>query len=149
MGVPISKNPIKLKKYYRETGITNTFLSPSIIRATGGDISPSPKVVNTGSEPANGVYLEGVELVNNYPMSESALTLTQFIIDRPYDVCPVGKPNFDYIKIHQLDNEGREAAIGENGEIFFHHSDSPFWIIHTDTFRAADLFRQFLCQAHH
>ena len=109
----ISKNPIKLRKYYREEKITNTFLSPSIIRATDGDISPYLKVVHTGSEPANGIFLEGVELVNNYSMSEGAFTLCQFVIDHPYDVCPVGKPNYDDLKIHLLDSEGKEAAEGE------------------------------------
>ena len=109
----ISKNPLKLKRYYREARITNTFLSPSIIRATGGDISPWLKVVHTGSEPANGIFLEGVELVNNYSMSEGAFTLCQFVIDRPYDVCPVGKPNYDGLKVSLLDSEGKEAAEGE------------------------------------
>ena len=109
----ISKNPIKLKKYYREEKINNTFLSPSIIRATGGDISPYLKVVHTGSEPANGIFLEGIELVNNYSMSEGAFSLCQFVIDRPYDVCPVGKPNYEDLKIHLLDSEGNEAAEGE------------------------------------
>ena len=120
----ISKNPLKLKRYYREARITNTFLSPSIIRATGGDISPYLKVVHTGSEPANGIFLEGVELVNNYSMSEGAFTLCQFVIDHPYDVCPVGKPNYDDLKIHLLDSEGNEAADGESGEICF---ENPFF----------------------
>ena len=120
----ISKNPLKLKRYYREARITNTFLSPSIIRATGGDISPYLKVVHTGSEPANGTFLDGVELVNNYSMSEGAFTLCQFVIDHPYDVCPVGKPNYDDLKIHLLDSEGNEAADGESGEICF---ENPFF----------------------
>ena len=117
----ISKNPLKLKKYYRDARITNTFLSPSIIRATGGDISPYLKVVHTGSEPANGIFLEGVELVNNYSMSEGAFTLCQFVIDKPYDVCPVGKPNYEDLKIHLLDSEGNEA---KEGEICF---ENPFF----------------------
>ena len=120
----ISKNPLKLKRYYREARITNTFLSPSIIRATGGDISPYLKVVHTGSEPANGTFLDGVELVNNYSMSEGAFTLCQFVIDHPYDVCPVGKPNYDDLKIHLLNSEGNEAADGESGEICF---ENPFF----------------------
>lgn len=120
----ISKNPIKLKKYYRETKITNTFLSPSIIRATGGDISPWLKVVHTGSEPANGVFLEGVELVNNYSMSEGAFTLCQFVMKHAYDVCPVGKPNYDDLKIHLLDKDGNEVVEGHSGEICF---ENPFF----------------------
>ncbi|MCR4744203.1 MAG: AMP-binding protein [Lachnospiraceae bacterium] len=120
----ISKNPLKLKNYYREERITNTFLSPSIIRAIGGDISPFLKVVHTGSEPANGIFIKGVELVNNYAMSEGAFTICQFEIDREYDVCPVGKPNYDEIKICLLDSDGNEAANGESGEICY---ENPFF----------------------
>lgn len=120
----ISKNPIKLRKYYRETKITNTFLSPSIIRATGGDISPYLRVVHTGSEPANGIFLENVELVNNYAMSEGAFTLCQFVIDRPYEVCPVGKPNYGDIKIMLLDEDGNEVEDGKTGEICF---ENPYF----------------------
>ena len=80
-----AKNPVKLKKYYRDNKITGTFFSPSMIRALGGDISPYLKIIHTGSEPANGISVPGVTLVNNYSMSESAFTLTQFIIDKSYD----------------------------------------------------------------
>ena len=120
----IAKNPVKLKKYYRDNKITGTFFSPSMIRALGADISPYLKIIHTGSEPANGISVPGVTLVNNYSMSESAFTITQFIIDKSYDVCPVGKPNYAGLEIHILDDEGNEVRPGESGEICF---EAPFF----------------------
>ena len=120
----ISKNPKKLKKYYRSNRITGTFFSPSMIRTAGGEISPYLKVVHTGSEPANGVFLDGVTLVNNYSMSESCFTLCQFILDHSYEVCPVGKPNYSDLTVHILDDEGNEVPHGEIGEICF---EDPFF----------------------
>ncbi len=120
----ISKNPLKLQRYYEENNITLSFLSPSILRALKGRISPSLQVIHTGSEPANGIFVDGVRLVNNYSMSEAAFTLCQFVIDRCYDICPIGRPSTDMVEIHLLDEDGREVPQGEAGEICF---ENPFF----------------------
>ncbi len=120
----IARNPEKLKDYYRQEKITNTFLPPSIIRAIGADISPHLKVVHTGSEPANGIFLKGTELVNNYSMSEGGFLVCQFEIQHEYDVCPVGKPICEELKIYLLDSDGHEVSDGESGEICF---ENPFF----------------------
>lgn len=57
-------------------------------------------------------------------MSESAFTLTQFIIDKSYDLCPVGKPNYGGLQIHIPDDDGNEVSPGESGEICF---ETPFF----------------------
>ena len=119
----IVKNPSKLKQYYLENKISVSFLSPSILRIIGKDLGPDMKYVFTGSEPANGLSLDGIGLVNTYSMSEGAFTLTQFVIDKPYDICPVGKPNNDNIKLYILDENGNELPNGEVGEIAF---ENPF-----------------------
>ncbi len=120
----VSKNPLKLQQYYAEHDINYSFLSPSLIRALKDHISPSLKLIFTGSEPANDTFVKGATLVNTYSMSEAAFTLCQFEIDHPYDVCPVGKPNSDLIQIHLLDEDGREAPDGETGEVCF---EAPFF----------------------
>ena len=147
----ISKNPLKLQRYYTEHGINYSFLSPSLIRALKENISPSLELIFTGSEPAGNVFVEGAALVNTYSMSEAAFTLCQFEIDHPYDVCPVGRPNSDLIQIHLLDEEGREVPKGETGEVCF---EAPFFrgYIHLPEetkrafrdglFRSGDLARQ-------
>ena len=120
----VSKNPLKLQRYYMEQGINYSFLSPSLIRALKENISPSLELITTGSEPANGISVDGATLVNTYSMSEAAFTLCQYVIDHPYDVCPVGKPNTDLIQIHLLDEEGKEVPDGETGEVCF---EAPFF----------------------
>ncbi len=117
------KNPRKLIQYYIENKIAITYLSPSLIRAVGGDLGPYLKLVHTGSEPANGISLRGIKLINNYAMSEGAFTLCQFEIDKPYDVCPVGKPNTPIIQIRLIDEDGNDVPEGETGEIIF---ENPF-----------------------
>ena len=115
----VAKNPRKLLEYFLESKIQLTFLSPSLIRAVGNDFGPYLKVIETGSEPANGIHLEGVQLVNNYAMSEGAFTVCQFEIDKAYDVCPVGRPASPALKVTLLDEDGKEVAPGEQGEICF------------------------------
>lgn len=115
----VAKNPRKLLEYFLESKIQLTFLSPSLIRAVGGNFGPYLKVIETGSEPANGIHLEDVQLVNNYAMSEGAFTVCQFEIDKAYDVCPVGKPASPALKVSLLDEDGNEVAQGEQGEICF------------------------------
>ncbi len=115
----VVKNPKKLVAYYDLNKIQNTFLSPSMIRAVGNKLPPCVLSVHTGSEPANGIYLEGVQLINNYGMSEGGFKICQFVIDKPYDVCPVGKPTLPGMEIILLDDDGNEVAQGETGEICF------------------------------
>ena len=119
----IVKNPLKLNAFFIGHKISVAFLSPSLLRIIGTGFGPDMKVVFTGSEPANGLFLDGISLVNSYSMSEAAFTLAQFRVDRPYDVCPVGKPNSEHIVIHILDEEGRDVPDGETGEIAF---ENPF-----------------------
>lgn len=119
----IVKNPIKLKDYFVDNKITVSFLSPSIIRIIGKELGPYMKYVFTGSEPANGISLDGIHLINTYSMSEGAFTVAQFEIDKPYDVCPVGKPNFHGISLVILDENDNELPDGEVGEIAF---ENPF-----------------------
>ena len=123
--VPYSvvKNPKRLVGYFELHKIQNTFLSPSMIRAVGGNLPPCVLSVYTGSEPANGIYLEGVQVINNYSMSEGGFKICQFVIDKPYDVCPVGKPTLPGMEILLLDEDGNEVAQGETGEICF---EDPF-----------------------
>lgn len=115
----IVKNPRKLADYFLESKIGITFLSPSLIRAVGNNFGPYLKTIETGSEPANGIFLDGVQLVNNYAMSEGAFTVCQFEIDKAYDVCPVGKPASPALKVSLLDENGNEVPQGEQGEICF------------------------------
>ena len=71
-----------------------------------------------GSEPANNFHLKGVINYNMYAQSESGVVTCMFVIDKEYDVCPVGKPQFD-MKYRVVDDDGNDVPVGEIGEFIF------------------------------
>ncbi len=119
-----ARNPARMKEQFLRYGISLAFVSPSVLRVMTDGVPGSLKTLVTGSEAANGIWFEGVRLVNNYGMSEAGFHVAQFEIDRRYDVTPIGKPVFGDIRIRLLDEEGREVPDGEAGEICF---DNPFF----------------------
>ena len=119
-----ARNPVRLNEQFNRYRVNLAFLSPSILRVMSDGPAPSLKTLVTGSEAANGVWFEGVRLINNYGMSEAGFHVAQFEIDRRYDITPIGKPVFEDIRIRLLDENGQEAAEGQQGEICF---DNPFF----------------------
>ncbi|MDO4538921.1 MAG: AMP-binding protein, partial [Coriobacteriales bacterium] len=115
----IVKNPLKFIEYLEHKEINATFLSASMLRALGKKLPSGIKMVYTGGEPANGIYLEGIKTFNNYSMSEGGFKVCTFEIDKLYDVCPVGKPTVPGLEIILLDDDGNEVPQGETGEICF------------------------------
>ena len=76
------------------------------------------KKVCVGSEPANHFHLKGLINYNMYSQSESGFIVSMFSIDKEYDVCPIGKPQFD-LKYRIIDEEGNDVPAGEVGEFIF------------------------------
>ena len=58
------KNTTALAKFFMMNRITVTFLTPSYVRMLGNRKTPYLKMLFVGSEPANNVYVDGLELVN-------------------------------------------------------------------------------------
>ena len=112
------KNPVRLKKLFFEKRISATFLTPSYVRMLGGETGPFLKKIVVGSEPANDVYSDKVDIYNVYAMSESGFDVCVFKIDKPYDVCPIGKPQFD-LEYKIIGEDGKDAEEGETGELCF------------------------------
>ena len=119
----IIKNPVLLRQFYLDNRITVTYSSPSLIRLIGNP-GPTIRQIQIGGEPANGIFIEGRELVNGYSMSECGFPLAEFVIDRPYETCPVGKPDLDEIVLRLLDENGAEVPSGAEGEICV---ENPFF----------------------
>lgn len=112
------KNTGALAKLFLTKCITVTFLTPSYVRKIGRNTGPFLKKLFVGSEPANGVYLKQLELINVYAASESGFAVGLFGIDRPYETCPIGKPQVK-TKIVLLDEAGNEVPAGGTGELCY------------------------------
>ena len=119
-----AKNPVQMRREFEKYQVNLAFLSPSILRVMTDGVAASLKTLVTGSEAANGVYFDNVRLINNYGMSEAGFHVAQFVIDRRYDITPIGKPVFGDIQIRLLGEDGKEVPDGEAGEICF---DNPFF----------------------
>ena len=116
------KNPMKLAMYMLEKRVSGLFMTPSYVRAMGSKTGPFLKYLFVGSEPANGVDPGKLTVFNYYAMSESGFGVGVFKIDRAYDTCPIGRPQFEK-RIYLLGEDGKEVPDGEMGELCF---DNPF-----------------------
>ena len=116
------KNTSALAKFFLTKRITITFLTPSYVRKIGTNTGPFLRMLFVGSEPANNLYNKNLDLINIYACSESGFAVGFFKIDRPYETCPIGKPQVD-TKITLIGEDGKEVADGETGELCF---DNPY-----------------------
>ena len=112
------KNPIALVKYLLVNRISIILITPTYAQKLAGKTGPFLKKVCVGSEPANHFHLKGLTNYNMYSQSESGFIVSMFEIDKEYDVCPIGKPQFD-LKYRIIDEEGNDVPTGEIGEFIF------------------------------
>ncbi len=113
----VVKNPMQFMMFIIQNRITGTFLTPSYIRKMT-EKPPMLRFCVVGSEPANGIYLDGFAIHNMYTMSEAGFAVAHFCIDKKYEMTPVGKSEAGD-RIFLLDEEGKEVPFGEEGEICF------------------------------
>lgn len=112
------KNPTALKLFFFTKKISITFLTPSYVRMLGNQTGPFLRMLFVGSEPANNVYNDKLELINIYACSESGFAVGVFLIDKSYETCPIGKPEVE-TKITLIKEDGGIAKDGEIGELCF------------------------------
>ena len=112
------KNTSALAKFFLSKRITITFLTPSYVRKIGSNTGPFLRMLFVGSEPANNLYNKNLDLINIYACSESGFAVGFFKIDKPYETCPIGKPQVE-TEITLIGEDGREVADGETGELCF------------------------------
>ena len=113
----IIKKPVKLLEYYKANQITVAYLPPSYIRVLDEKLKDYMEIVYTGSEPANGIYIEGLTIVNNYSMSELPFLISYFVIDKKYDVVPIGNIDDVGIPYRLIDENGNNIENGSIGEL--------------------------------
>ncbi len=110
---------LALTQFIEKNALDSIYLPPSYIRLYR---SPAKclKRIETGSEPANRLYYEGgvPEIVNSYGTSEAGFRVLSNILDRAYDVAPVGRPCLD-IEFRLVDDEGEIVEGKGQGELCF------------------------------
>ncbi len=112
-----------LARYIVDQKIEFSFMPPSLFRVLPKNVEKVMKLILLGGEPAHGLYDSKIQLYNGYAMSESFFMLLAKPIDRAYDICPSGKPVFDW-PVYLLDEDGSEVPEGQSGEICF---PNPFF----------------------
>ncbi|MCR5844718.1 MAG: AMP-binding protein [Oscillospiraceae bacterium] len=112
------KNTSALAKFFLTKRITITFLTPSYVRKIGSNTGPFLRMLFVGSEPANNLYNKNLDLINIYACSESGFAVGFFKIDRPYETCPIGRPQVE-TEITIIGEDGKELSDGETGELCF------------------------------
>lgn len=104
-----------IQDYYAQNQITIGFLSPRILRIYKNK-DKSLQVVFTGSERVTDSYSDEYVICNCYGQSETTGCVLNLDIDKKYDNTPIGKPR-EGVKVYLIDNDGKEVADGEEGEI--------------------------------
>lgn len=111
----IARDTNNLIRILNTEKITCMFMPAAYIRIYD-HWSPYLKRVFFGSEPANGLSIDGPELFNVYGMSECGFDVCVFRLDRAYEHAPIGKPQFNKA-VFLMDENGQSPQKGDPGEI--------------------------------
>ncbi len=112
----VRTDPNRMRQFFMEHDVNNAYFPASLFRAVD-DWGPSLKKVTTSSESANGIWRDPktLRVLNGYASSETAAVMAATLLDRPYEIAPIGKALTD-LRLFVLDEENRELPVGEAGE---------------------------------
>ena len=107
----LTHKPDDLIQYFIKKKIDSTFMTPTFLNRLQKIPGLSIRGGYTGGEIVSGVYSEEFEIINVYGTSEFGYPVCLFVIDKPYDITPVGYPVGDS-SIILIDDDGNEADEG-------------------------------------
>lgn len=108
-----------LQRTLEDQRVESIFFPPSFLRHYSRPARFLKKIY-TGSAPANDIYFPGgPEVEHNYAMSETGFFVFQYILDRAYDIAPLGKPTLSLGMILLREDDTLVEAAGEQGELCF------------------------------
>ena len=113
----IIKDVKAFNKFIAEENISETFMSPSLLKVYK-NIPSNLRLIYTGSDNVSDIYFPNVILKNGYAMSETGFCVASFAVDKPYHRTPIGKNNFG-LEILILNEDGENLSNGEQGEVCF------------------------------
>ena len=101
----------QLETFLAEQGVEFTFLPPSLLTHFHSQ-SSALKLVMTGAERLSNIHPDNFTLINHYGQTETCGAGATFVVDKPYDNTPIGKPA-SHVEYCILDENGLEAEEGE------------------------------------
>jgi len=107
----VIKDIRQLEQYLAEQRVEFTFLPPSLL-AHFHSQSPALKLVMTGAERLSNICPHDFTLINHFGQTETCGAGATFVVDKPYENTPIGKPA-SHVQYCILDENGQEAEEGE------------------------------------
>ena len=107
----VMRDPVLLSDCIKNFGVTHAFISPKMLRmfeCKGSRL----KCVFVAGERVSNVYSDDYKIICAYGQTETAGTVTAFVIDKPYENTPIGKA-VDGVSAYILDEDGNETPEGE------------------------------------
>ncbi len=103
--------------YLKRAGVTCGYVTPSFLLRHLPFAYPWHMCI-LSAEPADGLYVPGMNCYNTYASTESGCLLSVYELKQPMTPAPVGRSYSD-VELMVLDEEGREVPPGTEGEICF------------------------------
>ena len=110
----IVKDIHKLEDYLALHHIEFTFLPPSVL-SNFQSKSSDLKLVMSAAERMTNIYFKDFKLINHYGLTETCGAGASFVVDKPYETTPIGKPG-SHVEYCIMDQDGNKVPQGEEGE---------------------------------
>ena len=110
----IVKDIHQLEDYLALHHIEFTFLPPSVL-ANFQSKSSDLKLVMAAAERMSNIYFKDFKLINHYGQTETCGAGASFVVDKPYETTPIGKPG-SHVEYCIMDQYGNKVPQGEEGE---------------------------------
>ena len=110
----IVKDIHQLENYLALHHIEFTFLTPSVLtnfQSKSSDL----KLVMAAAERMTNIYFKDFKLINHYGLTETCGAGASFVVDKPYETTPIGKPG-SHVEYCIMDQDGNKVPQGEEGE---------------------------------
>ncbi len=105
----------KFYSYLSLAGVNSGYLTPSFLRKHY-PFREKWRMCILSSEPADGLFIDGMKVYNCYASTESGCLTTVYEMRKAETPSPVGRSGSG-LDVFVLDEEGREAGTGETGEV--------------------------------
>ena len=103
--------------YLKRAGVTCGYVTPSFLRKHLPFDYPWHMCI-LSAEPADGLYIPGLNCFNTYASTESGCLLSVYELKEPMTPAPVGKSYSD-VEVFVADDDGTELPPGTVGEVCF------------------------------